>query len=120
MPNGTQYAQAMQPIKPIKDLRGVASIADMLGTLDPQDAALLAQGIDPYSGDMGQNTMMNNTPASNPQDAAQKAQAVMDSLYMALSGITPSDERSALAAASIQQAIDALSGGLEEVPTIGQ
>ena len=88
--------------------------------LDPQDAALLAQGIDPYGGDISQESRMNNFPASDPQEAAQKAQAVMDSLYMALSGITPSDERSALAAASIQQAIDALSGGLEEVPTIGQ
>lgn len=110
-------AGAMQPIQPMQDLRGNAAIDDVIGALNPQELAALAQGRDPFGADQG---MLGGQPgigmpaAGNAQAQVLQAQQVVENLYNALAGINPQDETSALAAASIQTAIDALTGGLQQ------
>ena len=107
----------MQPIQPMQDLRGNAAINDIIGALNPQEMALLAQGQDPFGGDQGMLGGQPGMPAvssGNAQVQAMQAQQVVENLYNALAGINPSDETSALAASSIQTAIDALTGGLQK------
>lgn len=114
---GQNLAGAMQPIAPMKDLRGEASMQDLVAMLNPQEQALLAQGRDPFGGDQGMLGGQPGMPASqagSAQAQALQAQAVVENLYNALQGINPQDETSALAAASIQTAIDALTGGLQQ------
>ena len=110
-------AGAMQPIQPMQDLRGNAAIDDIIGALNPQEMALLAQGQDPFGGDQGMLGGQPGMPAAtsgNAQVQALQAQQVVENLYNALAGINPTDETSALAASSIQTAIDALTGGLQK------
>lgn len=110
-------AGAMQPIQPMQDLRGNAAINDIIGALNPQEMALLAQGQDPFGADQGMLGGQPGMPAAasgNAQVQALQAQQVVENLYNALAGINPTDETSALAASSIQTAIDALTGGLQK------
>lgn len=117
-------AGAMQPIQPMQDLRGNAAINDIIGALNPQEMALLAQGQDPFGGDQGMLGGQPGMPAASSGNAqvqamqaqvqAMQAQQVVENLYNALAGLNPSDETSALAASSIQTAIDALTGGLQK------
>lgn len=111
-------AGAMQPIQPMQDLRGNAAINDIIGALNPQEMALLAQGQDPFGGDQGMLGGQPGMPAAVPGMPAAvqalQAQQVVENLYNALAGINPTDETSALAASSIQTAIDALTGGLQK------
>lgn len=109
---------AMQPIQPIQDLRGAAAVEDVVNQLNPQQLAMLAMGKDPFGADSG---MLGGQPgvqaaaqAGDAQAQVLAAQQVVDNLYNALAGIQPNDETSALAAASIQTAIDALTGGLQK------
>lgn len=110
-------AGTMQPIQPMQDLRGNAAINDIIGALNPQEMALLAQGQDPFGADQGMLGGQPGMPAAVPGNAqvqALQAQQVVENLYNALAGINPTDETSALAASSIQTAIDALTGGLQK------
>ncbi len=114
---GQNMAGAMQPIQPMQDLRGNAAINDIISALNPQEMALLAQGQDPFGGDQGMLGGQPGMPAAAPGNAqvqALQAQQVVENLYNALAGINPTDETSALAASSIQTAIDALTGGLQK------
>ena len=85
----------------VDDLRGPASIDAALESLSPNDQTLLAMGIDPFGGDQG---MMQGQPAVNP------SMATAVSLAEIQKGFVPQTESEMVAAAKIQEAINALGG----------
>ena len=96
---------------------GNASIEDVLKALSPADAAMLQQGIDPFGydqvpmeslpGAQGQVPMPQNpNPAPNAIDTINMLQQIL--------GTIPQDSQmGAVAAGSIQTAIDALGAGAQ-------
>ena len=95
---------------------GNASIEDVLNALSPQDAALLQQGIDPFGADQ---VPMESLPQPMPQGQAPMPQAApnaLDTINMLqqILGTIPQDSQmGAVAAGSIQTAIDALGAGAQ-------
>lgn len=95
---------------------GNASIEDVLNALSPQDAAMLQQGIDPFGADQ---VPMESLPQPMPQGQAPMPQAApnaIDTINMLqqILGTIPQDSQmGAVAAGSIQTAIDALGAGAQ-------
>lgn len=97
---------------------GNASIEDVLKALSPADAAMLQQGIDPFGydqvpmeslpGAQGQVPMPN---AQNP--ATPNAIDTINMLQQILGTIPQDSQMGAVAAGSIQTAIDALGAGAQ-------
>lgn len=120
MPKGINgLRNAVQP------MTGNASIEAAMLALSPEEQALVAQGIDPFGGDVGglggmyktsagpvdvnaALTMAQNARALEPQQKAE----LMTVLSEILASIgTPTDEESAAVSSSIQNAIMALGAG---------
>lgn len=95
---------------------GNASIEDVLNALSPQEAAMLQQGIDPFGADQ---VPMESLPQPMPQGQAPMPQAApnaLDTINMLqqILGTIPQDSQmGAVAAGSIQTAIDALGAGAQ-------
>lgn len=95
---------------------GNASIEDVLNALSPQDAALLQQGIDPFGADQ---VPMESLPQPMPQGqgpmpaAAPNALDTINMLQQILGTIPQDSQMGAVAAGSIQTAIDALGAGAQ-------
>ena len=95
---------------------GNASIEDVLNALSPQDAALAQQGIDPFGADqvpmesLPQVPMPTNVPAPA---AAPNALDTINMLQQILGTIPQDSQMGAVAAGSIQTAIDALGAGAQ-------
>lgn len=96
---------------------GNASIEDVLNALSPQDAALLQQGIDPFGYDQ---VPMESLPQPMPQGqgpmpapAAPNALDTINMLQQILGTIPQDSQMGAVAAGSIQTAIDALGAGAQ-------
>ena len=97
---------------------GNASIEDVLKALSPADAAMLQQGIDPFGYDQvpmeslpqGQ-VPMPNASAQNPQ--TPNALDTINMLQQILGTIPQDSQMGAVAAGSIQTAIDALGAGAQ-------
>lgn len=94
---------------------GNASIEDVLNALSPQDAALLQQGIDPFGADQ---VPMESLPQPMPQGpmpapAALNALDTINMLQQILGTIPQDSQMGAVAAGSIQTAIDALGAGAQ-------
>ena len=97
---------------------GNASIEDVLKALSPADAAMLQQGIDPFGYDQvpmeslpgvqGQAPMPN---VPNPQ--TPNALDTINMLQQILGTIPQDSQMGAVAAGSIQTAIDALGAGAQ-------
>lgn len=109
----------------VQPITGPASVDAALAALNPQELAMVSQGIDPYGADQG---MMQEQGAVNaeiagangggaipaqptltPQTRAAIGQALQDSLSVLGQ---PATEADAVAVQSIQNAIAALSGGI--------
>lgn len=94
---------------------GNASIEDVLNALSPQEAALVQQGIDPFGADQ---VPMESLPqpqgqAPMPAQAAPNALDTINMLQQILGTIPQDSQMGAVAAGSIQTAIDALGAGAQ-------
>lgn len=95
---------------------GNASIEDVLNALSPQDAALLQQGIDPFGADQVPMESLPQPQGQVPMPAPQAAPNALDTINMLqqILGTIPQDSQmGAVAAGSIQTAIDALGAGAQ-------
>ncbi len=97
---------------------GNASIEDVLKALSPADAALLQQGIDPFGYDQVPMESLPGAgmPAGMPQAPAPQTPNALDTINMLqqILGTIPQDSQmGAVAAGSIQTAIDALGAGAQ-------
>lgn len=94
---------------------GNASIEDVLNALSPQEAALLQQGIDPFGADQVPMESLPQVPMPQgpmPQ-AAPNALDTINMLQQILGTIPQDSQMGAVAAGSIQTAIDALGAGAQ-------
>lgn len=95
---------------------GNASIEDALNALGPDGAAMLQQGIDPYGSDQVPMESLPQVPMPTNVPAAPAAPNALDTINMLqqILGTIPQDSQmGAVAAGSIQTAIDALGAGAQ-------
>ena len=100
---------------------GNASIEDVLKALSPADAAMLQQGIDPFGYDQvpmeslpGAGMPQAGMPqAQNPNPQTPNAIDTINMLQQILGTIPQDSQMGAVAAGSIQTAIDALGAGAQ-------
>lgn len=96
---------------------GNASIEDVLNALSPQDAALLQQGIDPFGADQVPMESLPQVPLPTGQvpmpAPAPNALDTIKMLQQILGTIPQDSQMGAVAAGSIQTAIDALGAGAQ-------
>lgn len=95
---------------------GNASIEDVLNALSPQDMALVQQGIDPFGADQVPMESLPQPQGQVPMPAPQAAPNALDTINMLqqILGTIPQDSQmGAVAAGSIQTAIDALGAGAQ-------
>lgn len=95
---------------------GNASIEDVLNALSPQDAAMLQQGIDPFGADQVPMESLPQVPMPTNVPQAPAAPNAIDTINMLqqILGTIPQDSQmGAVAAGSIQTAIDALGAGAQ-------
>ena len=93
---------------------GNASIEDVLNALSPQDAALLQQGIDPFGADQVSMESLPQPQGQAPMpQAAPNALDTINMLQQILGTIPQDSQMGAVAAGSIQTAIDALGAGAQ-------
>ena len=95
---------------------GNASIEDVLNALGPEGAAMLQQGIDPFGADQVPMESLPQVPMPTnvPQPAAApNALDTINMLQQILGTIPQDSQMGAVAAGSIQTAIDALGAGAQ-------
>lgn len=96
---------------------GNASIEDVLNALSPADAALLQQGIDPFGYDQApmESLPQVGVPTQNPAtpNPTPNALDTINMLQQILGTIPQDSQMGAVAAGSIQTAIDALGAGAQ-------
>ena len=95
---------------------GNASIEDVLKALSPQDLALAQQGIDPFGYDQAPMESLPQGQVPMPQNPNPQTPNALDTINMLqqILGTIPQDSQmGAVAAGSIQTAIDALGAGAQ-------
>lgn len=93
---------------------GNASIEDVLSALSPQDLVLAQQGIDPFGADQVPMESLPQVPMpTNVPPAAPNALDTINMLQQILGTIPQDSQMGAVAAGSIQTAIDALGAGAQ-------